>query len=46
MGRMMLRSRTTGTWPVIDNEALPFGLYRVTVRDEHGALMSATWVKE
>jgi hypothetical protein len=31
---------------VIDTEALPPGLYCITVRDELGALMGTTWVKE
>lgn len=32
--------------PVLATEALPAGLYRITVRDERGAVMAATWVKE
>ena len=45
-GRMVLQQRTTDAWPVISTEALPAGLYRITVRDEQGAVMGATWVKE
>lgn len=32
--------------PVIATEALPARLYRITVRDARGGVMSATWVKE
>ncbi len=46
MGRMVLQQRTIDARPVIATEALPAGLYRITVRDEQGALMEATWVKE
>jgi len=45
-GRMVLQHRTTDARPVIATEALPTGLYRIAVRDEQGALMGATWVKE
>ena len=45
-GRMVLQQRTTDARPVINTEALPAGLYRVTVRDERGGVMGATWVKE
>ncbi len=45
-GRMVLRQRSTDARPVINTEALPAGLYRITVRDERGAVMGATWVKE
>ena len=45
-GRMVLQQRTNDTRPVISTEALPAGLYRITVRDGLGGLMSATWVKE
>jgi len=45
-GRMVLQQRTTDARPLIATEALTAGLYRITVRDEQGALMEATWVKE
>lgn len=45
-GRMVLQQRTTDARPVIDTEALPAGLYRIAVRDEHGGSMSTSWVKE
>lgn len=45
-GRMVLQQRTSETWPVIGTEALPAGLYRITVQHEHRAVMSAVWVKE
>ena len=45
-GRVVLEQRTADGRPVIGTEALPAGLYRVTVRDEHGAVSGATWVKE
>ena len=45
-GRLVLQQRSTDTRPVIATEALPTGLYRLTVRDEQGAGMGATWVKE
>lgn len=45
-GRMVLQQRTIYARPVIATEALPAGLYRITVRDELGAVMDATWVKE
>jgi uncharacterized repeat protein (TIGR01451 family) len=45
-GRLVLQQRTTDARPVITTEALPVGLYRITVRDERGGLMGATWVKE
>lgn len=45
-GRMVLQQRTTDARPVIATEALPAGLYRITVRDEQGGVMGATWVKE
>lgn len=45
-GRMVLQQRTTDTRPVIDTEALPAGLYRITVRDARGGAMGTTWVKE
>jgi hypothetical protein len=45
-GRMVLQQRTNDARPVISSEALPAGLYRITVRDELGAVMGATWVKE
>lgn len=44
--RMVLQQRTTDPRPVIATEALPAGLYRIAVRDEQGAVMGATWVKE
>lgn len=43
---MVLRQRTADARPVITTEALPAGLYRITVRDEQGTVMGATWVKE
>lgn len=45
-GRMVLEQRTTEERPVISTEHLPSGLYRIVVRDEQGAVMGATWVKE
>ncbi len=45
-GRLVLQQRTTDTRPVIATEALPAGLYRIAVRDEQGAVMGSTWVKE
>ncbi|MCU0320582.1 MAG: T9SS type A sorting domain-containing protein, partial [Flavobacteriales bacterium] len=45
-GRVVLEQRTADGRPVIGTEALPAGLYRITVRDEHGAVSGATWVKE
>ena len=45
-GRTVLQQRTADTRPVIATEALPAGLYRITVRDERGGVMGATWVKE
>lgn len=44
-GRMVLHQRTNDARPVIGTEALPTGLYRITVRDDRGAVMGATWVK-
>lgn len=46
MGRMVLEQRTADERPVIGTEHLPAGVYRITVRDERGAVMGATWVKE
>jgi len=45
-GRMVLEQRTTDERPVIGTEHLPSGMYRITVREERGAVMGATWVKE
>jgi len=45
-GRAVVQQRTTDTRPVINTEALPAGLYRITVRDERGAVLGAPWVKE
>ncbi|MBL7963755.1 MAG: T9SS type A sorting domain-containing protein [Flavobacteriales bacterium] len=45
-GRMVLQQRTTDERTVIGTEQLPAGLYRITMRDEQGATMGATWVKE
>lgn len=45
-GRMVLEERTTDTRPLIGTEVLPAGLYRITIRDDHGGVMGATWVKE
>ncbi len=45
-GRMVLQQRTAEERPVIGTEDLPAGLYRITVRDERGTVMGATWVKE
>ncbi len=44
-GRMVLQQRTADARPVIATEGLPAGLYRITVRDERGGVMGATWVK-
>ena len=44
-GRMVLQQRTTDARPGIATEALPAGLYRISVRDERGGVMSATWIK-
>jgi hypothetical protein len=43
---MVLQQRTADARPVIATEALPAGLYRITVRDEQGAVLGAMWVKE
>jgi hypothetical protein len=43
---MLLEQRTAEERPVIGTEDLPDGLYRITVRDEQGVVMNATWVKE
>jgi hypothetical protein len=45
-GRLVLLQRTADARPVIATEALPAGLYRITVRDERGVVMGGTWVKE
>jgi hypothetical protein len=45
-GRMVLQQRTTDARPVIATEALPAGLYRISVCDERSEVMGATWVKE
>lgn len=45
-GRMVLHQRTTDARPVIATEALPAGLYRITVWEEDGTVMGATWLKE
>ncbi len=45
-GRMVMQQLTNDARPVISTEALPAGMYRITVRDELGAVMGATWVKE
>jgi hypothetical protein len=45
-GRMVLEQRTSEERPVIGTEHLPAGLYRITVRDEQGSVMGATWVKQ
>ncbi|MBL8001025.1 MAG: T9SS type A sorting domain-containing protein [Flavobacteriales bacterium] len=45
-GRIVLQQRTADVRPMIDTGALPSGLYRVAVRDEQGAVLGATWVKE
>ncbi|MBP7448647.1 MAG: T9SS type A sorting domain-containing protein [Flavobacteriales bacterium] len=44
-GRMVLQQRTTDARLVIATEALPAGLYRVTVRDDQGGMTGTTWVK-
>lgn len=44
-GRMVLQQRTTDARLVITTEALPAGLYRVTVRDDQGGMTGTTWVK-
>ena len=46
MGRIVLQQRTADARPVINTEALPAGLYRISVSNEQGAVMGATWVKE
>jgi hypothetical protein len=43
---MVLQQRTADARPVIATEALPAGLYRITVRDEPGAVLGAMWMKE
>jgi hypothetical protein len=45
-GRMVLEQRRAEERPVINTQHLPSGLYRIVVRDEQGAVMGATWVKE
>lgn len=45
-GRMVLEQRTSEERPVIGTEHLPAGLYRITVRDVLGGLMSTAWVRE
>lgn len=45
-GRMVLHQRTTDALPVTNTEALPAGLYRITVRDEQGGVTSGPWMKE
>lgn len=45
-GRLLLQQRTTDARPLINTEVLPAGLYRVTVRDDHGGMTGTTWVKE
>jgi hypothetical protein len=45
-GRMVLHQRTADARPVIATEALPAGLYRISVCDERSEVMGATWVKE
>jgi len=45
-GRTVLQQRSSGTQPMITTEALPSGLYHITVRDEQGISMMATWTKE
>ncbi|MBL7963730.1 MAG: T9SS type A sorting domain-containing protein [Flavobacteriales bacterium] len=45
-GRMVLHQRTTDAQPVIATNALPAGLYRITVRDERSGVLGLTWVKE
>lgn len=45
-GRMVLQQRTADQKPMIDTEALPAGLYRISVRDAHGGSFGSSWVKE
>ncbi len=45
-GRMVLQKRTADERPVIDTEALPAGIYRITIRYEQGAVTGTTWMKE
>lgn len=45
-GHVALQQRTTGARPVIDTGALPAGLYHIAIRDDHGGVMRAIWVKE
>lgn len=44
-GRMVLEQRTAEERPMIDTEALLAGLYHITVCNERGAVLGATWVK-
>jgi len=41
-----LQQRFADERPVIGTEHLPEGLYRITVQNDQGGLMGATWVKE
>jgi len=45
-GRRVLQQRTSEARPVIATVALPSGLYRITVRNDQGAITGATWIKE
>lgn len=45
-GRRVLQQRTTDARAVIDTQALPAGLYRITVRDAQGGSFGSSWVKE
>lgn len=45
-GRMVLEQRTADARPVIGTEHLSAGMYRITVQDDRGDVMGATWVKE
>ncbi|MBV6406068.1 MAG: T9SS type A sorting domain-containing protein [Flavobacteriales bacterium] len=45
-GRLVLQQRTTDPRPLVSTEALPAGLYRISIRDGSGRLTGTTWVKE
>lgn len=44
--RVVNQQRTTDPRPLVSTEALPAGLYRISVRDGSGRLTGTTWVKE
>ena len=45
-GRVVIQQRTTDPRPLVSTEALPAGLYRISIRDGSGRLTGTTWVKE